>query len=836
MKRLFLLVLVAIMPYLAFAQNPNVYLSGDWSQSTAYPKSGLIFDMVVDALQSGDMTSDQGNMESGAVGGGCTYCPTGFTCICSDASNMLQETSKVWKNNASIKSVMGATGNSSVLWTLDLEANAAYQITLRYAALTGGFEDFRIQLYHGAQSYDFSTDTWGGAAVASYNNIGSAWATTNLYVNNGAIARAGAVIWISSISINQTIYFDDVQIHRLRSTGPTSAIGPYVMNPAVTADPVFGNNPSGQMRFADGPARATGTYFDGVDDKLSCTDAVCGGLFYPTQSWTQACKFQTGSNTAGAIWSQDDPSGSRGWDTTFAIGYLYSYIFGPSGNSYVSRVATSNVISSYVTQYTPVADGSSLLTMYFDGQAPNTISNALYPMNNATSDFLIGDRVSGATPFVGSIYHCSLYNKALDAIDASKWINPYFSGNNFNRGSYVTTCTQAASHATCSYENCRDGTPNACQAEGTGVEAIFGQQTELCPNNSFEANTGSDHAPLFTYWNVSGVATAYRGESKHGNIALRTHVTGVGNATVIDTDCISATSSTAYYGSFSGKQLMTRGGSLVHLILREFSDAACATFVDNLFMVNGWSAPQLSTNFSELGGTVTTGVGINSVQLEVQVYNGAPTEQDILIDTVSLKAGSYRTPWVHNSGAGTTTYNARDYRIRNTLADPIASTGAYPYATGFCTGGWFWTEGSATRGFLEAPGTAGNNNRWFVSMNNPTELDFAIFDSAGNYRFQYMGSVNDTNFTSGTWKYIEACSSNTGTLSVHHLNTNNNTWYDWPIPDNVGTGIQTGQTDYIKVGREGALDGYVHKIFVAPYNATYTFTDFNNGRSPPRPY
>ena len=860
-----LLILFSVTASAGVGTDPSSYLQADWTREDYTPTDGLISDwQFLDAMVEGDLLQGAGDMESGSTVGACTYCPTGFSaCVCSGTSTMTQETLMVYKNNSALKITVDAGASFiGIGRNGTFEANAAYQISFRYKGVIGGTEDLTVYIANGTGTdfYNFATDAWQVAGASmNYNNMPSTWSTATIYVTVGPITKVTYDLVIYGSGASEAFLIDDFQIRKLKSTGPRSRAGQYTLSVPVTSDMRFGDSPNLLSKPADGPAGSWGTSFDGVDDFVGCTDASCGSWTVPLDSFSAAIELQRDSITNGQGYIGKYAGGAESWMMYSNALDLNAYfricnIVGSCASVTVTPVSPL-MNHSIIGTYKIIANATSIMTAYLDNIVPVNRTDAPSPVADTNADFLIGAfgyLAAPSYPFPGKVKRAALYSKELDSIGASKWINPYFPANNNNRGSYVTTCTQAASHATCSATKCRDGTPNACQAEATGAEAIFGQQIELVPYNSFETVVGDDSNPVFTGWTIVNIAgdgtattTIYRDETKHGNIAVRMKSSGSTAANISTSNCIPVTPLATYYPYLSGKQL---GGSRSNLYLNvnSYSDGACANYVSAASV----RTSSISSVFEVLKpfvfpNGVTVGAGTNSVTIQIVNYGSyagaAPTftgtaSSDILIDAVSFKAATYFTPWVHNPGAGTTTYNARDYRIRNTLADQTYA-GTYPYLTGWCGGVWIYTDWSGTdaprHDLLYIPPTAGANNLVGL-LTVGGVMYFYIYDSAGAYKvFQTFLDAN--NWYASNWKYLEACTSNTGTLKGHYYNVNNSTWYNLGNGGGAGTGIQNGQNTLLFVGSNtGAnqTNGYISQLCFKPYNAIYPNCGFNGGKPP----
>lgn len=850
--RIFAFVIALLIPLAAVAQapDPGAYLYADFTRNDYIPRDSIVADWnFLDAMVEGDLLNGQGDMETGAAGGGCTYCPNGLTCLCLGTSTLTQETSKVYKNNSSLKFVVDVAGDYiGYYYILVAEPNTAYQISFSHKGESGGENDY-VQLVNAGLFYNFAIDAWQVPNSSVSYNLVTSWTKENLYFLNDAVPR-NVVISLARAAGNQTFYIDDFQIRKLKNTGPKSTAGQYTLAPTVTSDMRFGDSPKLLSKPADGPAGWWGTWFDGVDDEMS----IAG--FNPTGDFTQCISVIQDNCPALArpVWKYSGAPNS-GWGIYSATCTWNGLIGNAAGNSATGATnGTQNVLDKVCFRYDAVADGSSLLYIRSNNTVDTGITTARYPVDANVDTYRI---MNGGGPQAGSMQNASYFSKYLDNIEVSKWINPHFPSNNNNRGSYVMSCSQAASHATCSTQKCRDGTPAACQAEGTGAMAIYGQRTELVGYNSYETVVNDDSNPLFTGHstlsvNGDGVSsvTAYRDETMHGNVSVRLKSSGSTAYSAVSTVCIAVAPATTYYAYVSAKQL---GGTRTNMFLRlvEYSDGACVTSVSQTDLITG----SIDSSFSvrkPVAALTTTGA-TNSVLLAVVNFGAyaaaTPTfagtaSSDILVDSISLKVAPYWTPWVHTPGAGTVTYNSRDYRIRNTIADQSYS-GTYPYNTGWCASFWVYTDWAGNDGvqhyISSVAGTAGNNNAWYIYKWSNDTIYFDLFSSAGAQGYRLV-ATDATNWAAGNWKYFEGCNSNTGTYFAHWFNVANNTWYT--LTNNVGgMAGQDGQTTSIYLGESGAntmfLDGFISQLCIKPYSATYTYCGFNSGKPPSlssRPY
>jgi len=276
----------------------------------------------------------------------------------------------------------------------------------------------------------------------------------------------------------------------------------------------------------------------------------------------------------------------------------------------------------------------------------------------------------------------------------------------------------------------------------------------------------------------------------------------------------------------------------VDFAVEEYSGASCATLVTTNYIFQ--NSDVAGGSWVEYGATFTTGGTTVSCKMIVL----SDSASDILADMFSLKLGTYRTPWVENpTGAGTTTYNTRNYRFDNPLQRWSDADAEYGWENGFCVAKWVYTDwnslAAGTAYFFQAIGTVGNNNAWWFSFTATELLQFRVYDAAASTRFSQYGAVTDTDWTAGDWKYIEGCTDNTGTIVAHHYNRANTTWYVWSAPSGPGTGIQDGAGTENVVGGTGTTNGYFSEVRISPYPAgafAWPNAGFNNGEPPVNGY
>jgi hypothetical protein len=213
---------------------------------------------------------------------------------------------------------------------------------------------------------------------------------------------------------------------------------------------------------------------------------------------------------------------------------------------------------------------------------------------------------------------------------------------------------------------------------------------------------------------------------------------------------------------------------------------------------------------------------------------------DILVDSVSFKASSIWTPWVHAPTVPVST-TARQLTAHNPLSDPLPN-GTMAFSAGWCASAWVWTDwagnDTTVHVFMQSPETAGLNNKWQMKKYAAGDIAFDLYDGAGALK-EYDLVGNATNWTAGGAKYIEACTNNAGTAAFHWYNAANLTWYDGPFVGGVGTGIQSGQSASLYIGHDAGsypLNGFIQSPTISPYSATWPHAGFNDGVAPKRAY
>jgi hypothetical protein len=484
---------------------------------------------------------------------------------------------------------------------------------------------------------------------------------------------------------------------------------------------------------------------------------------------------------------------------------------------------------------------SSTWDIYTNNETLDSAGSMRAPPFDGSSDLTIGTTELGSgNDLNGELVEIVIWDHYLSALEANKFNNPYFPGNTHGDGFYVESCSQTATHATCSTQKCRDGTPNACQAEGTGVMPIFGQYGDILDNNSFETVTGADSGGNFDDWTETEFAgngtaniTAYRADTKHGNISARLKTTGTTSYATLDGECIAGGSSDILVRA-NFKKLS--GSANMFISILQYSSADCSTgFLEQTDLRAGGDVNSVWQEYPIVMDSWNGSV--SSYKLRIQNYQ---SEADVLVDVAGIgsKIGdvTYRVPWTHlPSGDVSVSYAARNYQLHNPLADWIEEEQAYGYTDGWCISTWVYTDWDGTdtgnHFIVYVPGTAGNANRWQINLVTGSWI-FLVYDSTGTGE-QLSKAGTATNWAANDWKYIEACWDNAGTMAAHHYNVANGTWYNWDIPFG-GAGAMAGQSSNMYIGSNAAnfTDAYFSEIWVVPYAAIYPNKGFNNGRPP----
>lgn len=803
------------------------YGEADFSRRDAWTKDKVLACWDLDPGLRADELQGNGSMETWTgTEGGCTDCPTGMTCLCVGPCDIEQETTYVYDGNTSVKVTIGATDDSTVRFDQTWEAGENYLVTFWIKGATG-VEDIKIRLFGAVDYYDPAADTWGAVATFAITNTPVTWTQYAIYVKGDAGDQVGG-IYLRKNTINQVWYVDGFEIRKLYSTIDSDT--GYTLTVDVGADPVFGNR---QSFFKQGPSTGPplrrGLYFDGTDDFLERAD---DDSFDSSSHFSVGCQGVIPDSVAVAnkgIIAKDDAGAERGWNLNAPSTGAELRVWGAGGNktAAVANAWTVGASTNLVGTFRSIGASTGVITLRANNLTETQHLNASSFPVNAAVNLNIGKY--GNNEFSGIIERCCFWDKELSAVERNKWVNPYFPGNNHGDGFWVDTCSQAASHATCSWSFCRDGTPNLCQAEPTGWMGVFGEFTELCDDNSFETFTGDDSNPSYPQWGESGTL-AYRADKRHGAVSAR-----MISSSSMSSGCIIGGGTDVYVELFS--KYINGGTEDLSIWFREYDTGICTDQLQ-IDMTTDCDSGADWTACYKLVEAADWHADTSSYK--IQIVNQAG---NVLVDTVSIKVASHRTPWVHNEGAGSTTYNDRDYRLYNPLVEYIQDENAYGYENGFCFAALVhndWEADDATEHIITfISTTGGTSNLWSLSKTSSNRIQFVLYDSAGALRYMFT-SVTDTNWTAGDWKYVEACSNNTDdTIKLQHYNYNNATWYVTSTIYDVGTGIQDDQHAEMYIGHStgGAFfNGYIHKIYITPYSAVFPNKGFNGGRSPPPPY
>ena len=835
------LLLVMLVTKVAKGQCPGDYGCAQFYRTDAWPREGLVEHWVMDPGVRGDSMAGAGDFESWTgTEGGCTDCPESWICDCTTyGGDVDQSTTYLYRSDTSL--VMDPAGAFSCLtsYIMTLTQFETYQIRFCYRG-GGGTEDLLFGVGNSTMTdtYDFSNDVFSGAlTMEAFANVGTTWTCASYYLYVGATTKtAYYVAFATQTGDGTAIYIDDVKVSRLYDRNVTGMMS-NTLSVDTGSDQQWGRSEVMLPRTGTGPAYKTGMKTDGVDDHLYCDDGDCemdpvnwnsGGKF------SVGCRVTTDTVAAGTdyIITKWAGGGNQSWilqRNTANLGFLVSDD-GANSDSNAVTVFTANALHGFVSTFDPSGgSGACVNNLYYDAYQVDTDATMTEcgPFDSA-AELQVG-AVSGGGTWDGFILECSLWEGVLSTVDANKYISPYFPGTDYNDGFYVDTCSQAANHATCSTQVCRDGTPNACQAEGTGVMACYGGYTEQTDNNSFEAYTGDPSDGEFSDWTEGGNVTAYLADSKHGNVSLRMQG---GSMT---SECFTVGQGADLYVELSAKEL-DGGGGTIEVWLREYDTGFCTTQLALTTIITCTPGGV----YDDCGALIEAATwNASTSSYKIQIVDSV--DGDMLVDCVSVKAASYRTPWVHcPTGSGSVTYSARQYDLFNPLSSYCESEDGYCYVSGFCASVWFYTDWNGddgvAHGIFRIPPTVGDQNRVELQKASTDRIYFELFDAAGATRNVYL-AVNSTNWTGGDWKFIETCSNNSDdTVKARWYNVSNSTWYDLANAGGVGTGIQADQNAEIMIGYRGGagqyLDGYISEIHVGPYSAIYPMKGFNGGRPP----
>lgn len=819
------------------------YGIADFSKQDAWNTAGMVDHFVMGSGLRGDLTGHAGDLEAwDGSHAQCTDCPTGFTCTCSGTADINSETTKIIKTDTSAVMFDG-DGRATLFYEFTLEAGKYYMVTFWHMGVLGS-EDVALKIYDGVPSeyYDFATNTWTGINTwLNLPNIGTSWVKTTAFVATGPVTKTDYLFQYYTSSADDTIYVDNIEIQELYAL-PTGRMQSVIGVP-TTADPQFSYSKDPMVRVGQSQPTSLGIRFDGTDDYL--TRDIDDDRFDPVTynslgSFSVGCRgiLETTGSFATMIAKWDSASNQRSWIlllTSSELPRVYMNNVGVVGGSNFSHTTavTTDTLNSVLATYDYVNDGASVGTIYLNNVASVSDATQNGPPFDTSAELEIGAYDAGTSAyFTGTISECTVWDTALDSVAANKWLNPYFPGSHYSQidGFYVDTCTQAASHATCTWDRCRDGTPNACQAEGTGVMAIFDQYIELIENNSEETYTGDDSVPDFSDWvdvesagDGTAVLSAYHADVFHGSTVARMSTTGTTSYIYQQSNC-----STTGLGSTLAIEAVTKkfsGTAAFQIVLHEFDSATCTTELATNTIID----TDIEQAWKIQSGSFTAGSwhgSTSSYYIRVQSMQSAA---DFLVDSISVKVADHHTPWIHcPDGSATTTYNARDYRLHNPLSDYIPEEHAEAFDSGACMGVVLYTDwdgnDSTQHRILATPSTGAAGDYISVHKGSSNDLTISINHSVpGNWRSVYT-VVNATTWTGGQWKYVEVCWDNSTLVKGRWYEYDTGTWYTMSSTSGAGSYVMADMSDELHVGHlNGAefLDGYIWKIEVGPYNAIY---------------
>lgn len=159
-----------------------------------------------------------------------------------------------------------------------------------------------------------------------------------------------------------------------------------------------------------------GFYFDGVDDYLRVDYTPSTMDFSLAQTICMWIKPDVGSNTARRNPYNQAYGGSG--TLTYELNSSITYFFGTSGvngNPYVGRSSGFTVNEEELAFISVTRDqNTDTVNWYKNGVLQSTATAGGYAStNNGTEPILIGDGY--VSPFLGNIYDCKVYNRALTA-------------------------------------------------------------------------------------------------------------------------------------------------------------------------------------------------------------------------------------------------------------------------------------------------------------------------------------------------------------------------------------------------------------------------------------
>ena len=843
------------------AGSAEPYGIADYSSPVYYPTDGLVDEFrTMSPHLSGDLIGEAGDFElsGGTIIGGCTSCGLGWTCGCS-TNDIDLATDIIYLHDTSTFIEPAIAGTSFMLYPFNYEANKTYEISFQYKAVDG-VEDFLFGATNaaGTEIYLPATDTWGVPGSAWYEiNVNTTWTKVYGILDVGPVAKTNYFLVVGPLSVDGTgIYFDNIKIQEIKNG---AVVGTHGNQLSFVGDPGFGNTP---VKLTSGPVSDQGMVNDASANYLSegtDTDKYDPVTYENGGDFSVGCRVITNTISPAAqqtIISKFVAPAQQGWNLmqNIATNDIYFLV---SDNGVDTTLVTDqvslgvdrlhNVLATYDYRGLPL---NANATLEIDFNTPITSAVFRGPPHNSTGTFKIGARNTGTVLWDGTILQCVMWDRTLDTVEKSKWKSPYFPGvRRLNSdGMYVTTCTQAASHATCSHQHCRNGTPNSCEPEMTGALAIFNGDTQTLGNNSFEDSyTGTQTVPNWPEWNEqrfngSGVSTlsAYYGDSTHGNVSARATTSAADGNTRVISSCIIVTPGAAYVIGVNFKKLS--GTARIYVSFTEYTAANCTGYLGN-------QSPILYTDppvgeWVEYAVPVVMGGTTNSVK--INYYPTYSSIADVLMDSLSFKAGTYRTPFVHCLGVACST-NARFAEVHNPLSDYMQDEGDFGYASGACFSQWVFTmwpgDHDDAHDLLHIPPTAGSNNQIRIYKDgSPDRFSFEWRDDGGGAS-SLTYTANSTTWPAGEWIYYEVCASGqdggAAAHAGHHYVASTGTWYDWSSLTLVDM-TQDGQSSTLNIGsyNSGTVQGdyYTSSIYVSPYNAVFQNRGFNNGIAPGAPY
>lgn len=846
MKKL-LVFIICLFPFSALAD--SYYGHADFSRSDYWSRDGLVEHWIFDPGTTGDIWEQIGDMELWNN----VDCPQSFSCQENGDSTIDDETTEIYSKNTSVKFTTDAVGSVLMLSTYHtLEANKCYQ-WIFYTKGDAGTEDLLAYVTDpsGTIYYDFATDTWGGLAFDTLTDIGTDWTRHVYFINTGASDRTNYRFYVQSVMFNndETSYIDKYELNELKSCTVVGQRGNQLSN-VVTSDPLSGHSEVGMQRTGTGPAYKRGMQLDGTDDSLECADGTCsmdpvnwdsGGSF------SVACRFipdnVSGSHTLLAKYGA---AGSRSW-LLYQSNDDFIVTVSNDGTTTTSvsdaNTVVANGINSFVYRYSyvgnaAVADG--YLRLLYNTESHSAAQ--LGPPFDTGTALTVG-QFQDAAYFSGHLLECAVWDRTLTDIERDKWITPYCPKTNHGNGYYIDTCTQATAPATCSREKCIDGVAAACTAEGTGVLSVFDQYTELQDNNSFETiSSGGDSSPDFANWteteNPNGgtsAITAYRAQTRHWLVSARMKIggwdSGYTPCATLDGECqTTGIGSDVTFCAALAK--LSQETAYVNIGVVEYSDGACTTQVALTWLQSDVDPSTVWHEYCSTHAAASWDGTTASYQMRIFLFDG---DQDVLVDTVSIKEASYRTPWVHNpNGTGTLTYSTKLVTMHNPLYDYSSELNERMFESGFCFGSWVYTDWAGDDSAIHTIYTnAEGVNIVRIDKYSSNNLYFWVEGSDGLYNRRYL-SANSVNWPAGDWKYLEWCQNNNNTSAARIYVLSTETWYSlpvasvWVLPmDDISSTVYIGSW-----AGANFFDGYFGNICIGPYSAVYPQMCWNNGKPP----